>query len=341
MIAIRADCNSEIGMGHVMRCLSIADSLKTLGEEVCFIVSKDTDVSSFSNIPYKYIVLENDSDIWSAIEVCNILKRENITKLFLDTYRITEEKLNELSSCLKVYYLDDLHLFDYNVYTVVNYNIEAKESDYTPTQYSDRKLFIGVNYFPLRREFKNVGKTVIKQNVEKVLITTGSTDKNKIIKQILNSIDIEKYSEINFYILKGKFYNDEYKSEIDEIGKINQNIHVLEWGQNMVELYLSSDLVIAPGSTTIFEALSLNIPCVSFEFVDNHHDQCICMENMGIAPYIGNFAVNDDKKLKINEVFEKMLDYKKRKSCEKKYSSLFDGKGSLRIAEIIIGNKGY
>lgn len=338
MIAIRADCNSEIGMGHVMRCLSVADSLKTLGEEVCFIVSKDTDTSFFFNSPYKYIVLQDDSDIWSATEVCNILNHENITKLFLDSYRITDKKLNELSSCLKVYYLDDLHLFDYNVYTVVNYNIEAKNSDYLPTKYADRKLYIGANYFPLRSEFKNIKKAVIRENLKKVLITTGSTDKNKIAKQIIDAINVEKYPDIEFFILKGKFYNDGYNAEIDKLSKENKNIHILEWGQNMADLYLSSNLVIAPGSTTTFEALSLNIPCISFEFVDNQHDQCMCMQNMEIAPYIGNFAVNDDKIMKIHEIFEYMLDYKNRKAYEKKYSSLFDGKGSLRIAEIIMDN---
>ena len=65
----------------------------------------------------------------------------------------------------------------------------------------------------------------------------------------------------------------------------------------------------------------------------------MCMGNMGIAPYIGNFAVNADKKAKINNVFAHMLDYKNRKACEKKYSILFDGKGSLRIAEILAGAK--
>ena len=73
MIAIRADCNSEIGMGHVMRCLSVADSLKTLGEEVCFIVSKDTDTSFFFNSPYKYIVriLQNFSLIHIGLQIKN------------------------------------------------------------------------------------------------------------------------------------------------------------------------------------------------------------------------------------------------------------------------------
>jgi len=339
MIAIRADCNSEIGMGHVMRCLSVADSLKTLGEDVCFIVSKDTDISFFSNISYEYIVLQDDTDIWSATEVNNILKKKKIEKLFLDSYRITEKKLNELSSHVKVYYLDDLHLFDYNVCVIINYNIEAKDSDYIPTKYTKRKIFTGTNYFPLRSEFKSAKKTPIKQDLRNILITTGATDKNKIAKQIIDAVNIQKYPNIVFFILKGKFYNDDYKKELDALGTRMQNIHILEWGQDIAKLYKKTDLVIAPGSTTIFEALTLNVPCISFEFVDNQHEQCVCMEKMGIVPYIGNFATITDKSSKIKEVFENMLNYGNRKICEKKFSYLFDGKGSLRIAEILVGAK--
>lgn len=340
MIAIRADCNSEIGMGHVMRCLSIADSIKARGEDVCFIVSKDTDLSLFSNVPYSYFVLQEDNDIWSAKEVCELLKEKKIDTLFLDSYRVTEEKLNELSANVNVYYLDDLHQFDYNVNTVINFNIEAAISDYSPTKYKNRKLYIGAEYFPLRNEFLNVGKKIIKKDVQSVLITTGSTDKNKIAKQIINAIEVNSYPSIDFYILKGKFYNDVYKTELDNLAENHINIHILEWGQNMAQLYLNTDLVIAPGSTTSFEALSLNVPCISFEFVENQHEQCMCMKRMKIASYIGNFAGNSIDVDEIKKVFITMLDYNYRKNLEARYSKLFDCKGSQRIAEILLNKMG-
>ena len=338
MIAIRADCNSEIGMGHVMRSLSVADAIKSLGEEVCFIVSKDTDISFFDNVPYSYIVLQENKDIWSADEVCKIIKKKDIDTLLLDSYRITEEKMDELSANVKVCYLDDLHLFDYNVDAIINYNIEAASSDYLPTKYSTRKHFLGVKFFPLRSEFQNVKKNAIKKDVQNVLFTTGSTDKDKITKQIIEAIEVNKYQNIDFYLLKGKFYNDAYKNELDAIAENLNNVHILEWGQNMAELYLKTDLVIAPGSTTTFEALSLNVPCISFEFVDNQHKQCMCMKKMGIAPYFGNFAKKVEKD-DIKTVFTKALDYDYRKEMEAKYTKLFDGKGSLRIANILLNRK--
>ena len=39
-IAFRADANSEIGTGHFMRCLTLADELKKHDAEICFVARK-------------------------------------------------------------------------------------------------------------------------------------------------------------------------------------------------------------------------------------------------------------------------------------------------------------
>ena len=41
MIYIRVDANKKIGMGHMMRCISIAEALIIEGEKVCFLVATE------------------------------------------------------------------------------------------------------------------------------------------------------------------------------------------------------------------------------------------------------------------------------------------------------------
>ena len=41
MIIIRVDGNEKIGLGHVMRCLSVADALKSNGNNLMFVTADE------------------------------------------------------------------------------------------------------------------------------------------------------------------------------------------------------------------------------------------------------------------------------------------------------------
>ena len=40
MICIRADGNQQIGTGHIMRCLSLADALREQGGKIMFVTAE-------------------------------------------------------------------------------------------------------------------------------------------------------------------------------------------------------------------------------------------------------------------------------------------------------------
>ena len=61
-IFFRADANSSIGMGHVMRCLSIADAFHSLGNDsiiITFILADDTVEKLIQDRGYKTVVLHS------------------------------------------------------------------------------------------------------------------------------------------------------------------------------------------------------------------------------------------------------------------------------------------
>ena len=59
-IIIRADANATIGMGHIMRTLSIADSFRAADNNVCFVLADDTVQSLVRSRGYDYVVLNSD-----------------------------------------------------------------------------------------------------------------------------------------------------------------------------------------------------------------------------------------------------------------------------------------
>lgn len=340
MFGIRMDVNSDLGMGHFSRCRCIADELISRGNDVFFICSIDTNKTVFDNLPYKVVFVSGSSyNCLNGEDEIGIIKELGITTLLIDSYYVNESYLKTIKKDIKIILLDDLCLFDYGVDAIINYNIEATNKMYCETKYNYRKTYTGTEYFPLRTDLsKYIKERSLKPNVEKVLIITGGTDSCGCVLKIIKAINPQKNSSILFYVLIGKYYSNLYTEQIRSLSKLTSNLMILEWGQEMGRLYTDVDLVIAPGSTIVYEALSLGTPCITFQFVSNQHDECVTLDSKKIADFAGDCSILKDDMfcIRLNQLFKKSLSYEYRKKQMKHIKGCFDGKGASRISEIMV-----
>ena len=184
MVVIRADANSKIGMGHVMRCLSVADALVKRGEEVLFVTADDTPVPLLTKKGIPYRVLHTDyADMEAELpELLAVLRELTLraespemvlpqmpsqrvesseealpqrnTAILVDSYYVTEKYLAALKKRITTIYMDDIYAFSYPVDMLINYNIYGEEMGYEKdAAFVDTKLLLGANYVPLREEF--------------------------------------------------------------------------------------------------------------------------------------------------------------------------------------------
>ena len=197
-------------------------------------------------------------------------------------------------------------------------------------------MYLGVDYFPLRKEFCDEDNHSISYAVKSVLITTGSTDSKCVCLKILETLS-DRNDGICFDVLLGCFFEDDYVAKLRLYASQRKNVKLITWGQNMAKLYKQEDIVIAPGSTTIFEALSMNVPCLSFEFIENQHEQCLEMDKRELVPYVGNltiFGLEEERKLL--SLFKEELRYETRLKQSKRFSALCDKCGASRIANLLL-----
>lgn len=339
MFIFRADGNSSIGMGHIMRCFSIADCLKDMGKESCFLISADSNLPRMQSLGFPVLQLQQEhSQGWSSEEAAQLLSNYQVDAIILDSYRVGPEDFTRLKAVAPLCYIDDLWSFDYAADAIINYNIEAEESFYFPTLYPDRKLYLGPSYFPMRKDMLPSHPKKPHAPIKNVLITTGSTDPYHISEIILQWISPSKYPDISFHVLLGAFYEADYVSGLSDLFSGQDNVSFLSWGQNMKELYATTDIMISPGSTMIYEALISGVLCISYCFADNQMTQCTAMSEKGIVPYIGDFRQDDSALMaqKTNLLFQSSL---RKQQCEmsRKIGQFhLDGKGAERIAEILI-----
>lgn len=333
MIYIRADMNEQIATGHIMRCLSIADALRGLGEPVRFIIADEQAVSLLKQRGYDAIVLYTQ---WNHMEeelpvLRQVIRNEHIDKLLIDSYQVTQRYLAELSKLVTTVYMDDLNLFEYPVDAVICYANYWKKFQYkingTRTTY-----LLGMKYIPLKQAFWNCGEKIISEKADNLLILTGGSDPFNVTEQILDSINTCQFQIID--VICG-IYNINYSKVIK---KYENNINIrFHQAVNNIEQYMkNADIAISAGGTTLYELCAIGTPAISFSFADNQLDNVRQFQKDGLIDYAGD-ARMDDIAGTINQYLIRYKnDFELRKEKSEKMQKMVDGKGTIRLAEALL-----
>ena len=333
MIYIRADMNEQIATGHIMRCLSIADALRGLGEPVRFILADEQAVSLLKQRGYDAIVLHTQ---WNCMEeelsvLSQVIRNEHIDKLLIDSYQVTQRYLAELSKLVTTFYIDDLNLFEYPVDAVICYANYWKKFQY---KINDKRAtyLLGMKYVPLKQAFWNCEAKIISEKADNLLILTGGSDPFNVTEQILDSIDTYQFQTID--VICG-IYNTNYNKFVKKYEN-NKNIKFHQAVNNIEEYMNNADIAISAGGTTLYELCAIGTPAISFSFADNQLDNVRQFQEDGLIDYAGD-ARMDDIAGTINQYLTRYRnDFELRKEKSEKMQKMVDGKGAERIARAIV-----
>lgn len=329
MLYIRADGNSKIGMGHIMRCVSIAGEIVKRGYEVKFLLASEepADVLDAARIPYS--ILQTDyTDMDAEREfLSGILKKGD--KILVDSYYVTDSYFMYLRQFGKVFYIDDVHSFAYPVDMVINGNIYGDRE-----VYQAKRVLGGCKYSPLRSEYREARNH---RSPERLLVTTGSSDPYKLTEKIVSTIlEDELLRTQKIDIICGK-YNESYGC-LKKLEEKYPNIKVYKNVSNMWVHMQKAMLAITAGGTTMTELSCMGVPIVSFSFVENQDRIVKTFAEDGYAHY-GGFWKEEGEELiiKLCDAARELISNKQlRDYYSEKLMELVDGRGCERIAEEII-----
>jgi len=349
-IVFRADGGSNVGMGHIIRCLSLAEELRKAGQRVYFFSKKSEGIVRIKECGFEVVSLLNKEDEHSEgfyygdktelesekKEIIDHIRDKKINILIVDSYNVTNEYFSEIKEKVdKLVYIDDINAFDYNVDVLINYSISAKEKDYK-SSYKNRKLLLGPQYALIRKEFQNFPSREIAEEVSEIMITSGSTDYFSTIQFILEAVlkdDYLKSKKINVIIGKG-FKNTE---SIAQIASNNPKVILHQNISDLSQIMLSSDIAISAGGSTLYELCACGTPALSYIIAENQTDSAQTMSKKGYIECLGWY-----NELSADEIVKKLKylsrNYEKRKELSAKMQKLVDGKGAERVAEKILGS---
>ena len=346
-IFIRVDSGIEIGAGHAMRCLSLAQALKKMNFELCFISKKTKgNISKLfmdKGFAVYYIqdnhskskkkeIIKNDANQTAKI----IIKHQiELSWILVDHYDLDfkwEKSLRKYVN--KIIVIDDLtrkHDSDLLLDQNYNKNLKTRYNKLVP-----RKCvkLLGPKYALLRNEFSVLRKIVKpRKNFKKILISFGGSDPTNETGKVLSAIKILKtkkqfLKEVDVVISNSNKNKNKIKQLCNSIpnAKFYQNIY------NIGRVMCKADLAVGAGGSSTWERFCLGLPAIVSIVADNQKETTEalakkeCLINVGLAK---NLAVK-----KYVEIFEN-LDMKKLRRISKNSLRVVDGNGSVRVAKKI------
>lgn len=369
MVVIRADANSKIGMGHVMRCLSVADALLKRGEEVLFVTADDTPVPLLTKKGIPYCVLHTDyadmeaelPELWEVLrelpqgaESPDATLAQKNTSILVDSYYVTEKYLAALKKRITTIYMDDIYAFSYPVDMLINYNIYGEEMGYEKdAAFADTKLLLGANYVPLREEF-SAGAGYVQSRKELslgaanvppaeeggILITTGGSDSFNLAGQLLmEAMKYDALKEKKYHVVSGSL--NPHIGELQALAQKHENIHIHCNVTNMAELMAESEVALSAGGSTLYELCAMGVPVIAFSFAENQERLVQTFVKRGIAQYGGNYRTDGNKMIQ-NTIagLQKLCgDEALKTEYRRKALQLVDGRGAERIAEALLSEQ--
>ena len=357
MFLIRADGNAEIGVGHVMRCLSIADALKEKNKEVVFAAADCNMKTVIESRGFSCIVLDSDyknmmSDFDKGTFEDIINQSESV---IVDGYyvsneyfnRIREVRKNNNNAEYKIIYVDDLCEKAYPVDVLINYNIYADTEKYKllyatiENQSVSTTFIIGSEYVPLRKEFYNIKKTTIKEKATDVLIMTGGADMYHVSLNLVKALkkiafgNNTKLKDIRFHFVIGAMSGD-YSSILNELA-VSKNIMVHKDVKDIWILMSSCDIAVSAAGTSLYELCACGVPTITYVLADNQvNAEKAFMDNKAMLS-IGDIRVEKNYCEKIiTAVTDLAEDVTLRKRLADGETSITDGSGASKLADLLI-----
>lgn len=336
--------SAEIGMGHVMRSLSLATAFCARKHKVCFFSKYQLGISKIKEQGFKVNCIPALSEK-CITEEYYFEKDEEILKdakyisnnivgiadaVLVDSYNVNEMFFNILKEkTRKLVYIDDLNAFYYPVDILINGSASAFDMGYENIQ--SAQLLLGLRYNLLRKEFYHIPVRNVNLKIENILITTGNSDPYHMTERVVNILKgINAFSGLKLHVIIGSGFTSNALFEIDQT--INSGILLYENPVNMAEIMLGCDLAITAGGSTLYELFACGVPAIVFAYAENQMPQIKALEKESLLTYIGNYQDLDRRMLK-ESIRYMQLHYEERKKLVMRIQNTVDAKGALRVVE--------
>ena len=309
VVAIRVDSSEQIGSGHLMRCLTLAERLRKDGADVHFI-SRDLAGSLHRLVEEHGFPLhllpqheENPNltgyaawltvpQVVDAEETGEILSRmQPVSRLIVDSYALDavwEQRMRPLVR--EIFVIDDLAnrphdcdvLFDQNYYREMRHRYDGLVPPAC-------KLLLGPSHALLREEFYAAREKIgVRDGVlRRILVFYGGSDVTRETEKAIRALVQLQLPSVAVDVVVGG--SNPRRASIEELCAAYDFLHYHCQVSNMAELMAHADLCLGAGGTTTWERCFLGLPAIVTAVAENQIRVCEDCAAVGYICYLGRW----------------------------------------------------
>jgi len=349
-VVFRVDASLQMGTGHVMRCLTLAQMLIENGVNAEFICRKHEGNlinkirSSGFNVYGLEVFRQTKVDDklahshWlgvtqeqDAYDCVKMLEAEKPDWLIVDHYALDKQWEKTLKHyCKKIMVIDDLADRKHQCDILLDQNFGRSSKDYEAFVVEHTKLLMGTQYSLLRPEFEQWRQYSLNRrkeaNFKSLLINMGGADPDNVTEQVLEKLQTAKLpKDIMITIVMGKTA-PHLQSVKSCASKLPYRSEVKVDVDNMAEVMANSDIAIGASGSTTWERCCLGVPTI--QIITAYNQEFIAQQLD---------KINAIKLVNIDDVVENLENFQYwMKDVSENAKNITNGTGSKSVLEYLL-----
>lgn len=356
-VAFRADASVQIGTGHVMRCLTLADELTRQGHECWFVCRKhqghlgdlitskgfnltllsartDTASNPENGHPDYYsqwLGVPWEEDARQTLEAISPL---NPYWLVVDHYALDAEWERALANAVgNIMVIDDLADRPHQCELLLDQNLGRVASDYDGLLPEHCQRLMSPRYALLRPEFGECRDRSLKRRqhvqLKRILISFGGVDRTNVTGQVLEALaesTLPPSTALDIIMGSAAPYLDKVRQQAARLHfKATVSVNV----KDMAERMCLADLSIGAVGSTSWERCCLGLPAILMVLEENQKSAADALKRSGavIITDNGKGVRAELERLMHSDACEQSLARMVQLS-----SNLVQGDGCIRVA---------
>lgn len=276
--AFRVDASAEIGSGHVMRCLTLADLLRTRGDECRFYCRPQSGdrIAAILAQGYPVIPVDLGQDLPDPHDW-----------LVTDHYRL-DAAWEARQPAARRLVIDDLADRPHHCDLLLDQNLRADaEARYRPLVPPDCRLLLGPAHVLLRPAFDRAPERCRDGQVRHVLAYFGGNDQDNQAGRALDAL--QRFPELSAEIVLGP--DHPHRAAVHAAATPGQT--VLDACPDMAAAMARADLALGVCGIAAWERCALGLPTLVCVTADNQREDALALHRLGAVEHLGESAEVD------------------------------------------------